>query len=123
MRNKDWSSDVFSSDLQRRIAAQLRPYRYPCPRLGGRLRAEAHPRSRTATGPKPDRALPSSASSARVNLWGFGWSAGEGIPPANATPALSFHQFEHDQSEEHTSELQSLMRNSYDVFCLKKKKK
>src|SRR3546814_5148913 len=25
------------------------------------------------------------------------------------------------RSEEHTSELQSLMRNSYDVFCLKKK--
>src|SRR3546814_1536667 len=28
-----------------------------------------------------------------------------------------------DRSEEHTSELQSLMRISYDVFCLKKKKK
>src|SRR3546814_5048820 len=27
-----------------------------------------------------------------------------------------------DRSEEHTSELQSLMRISYDVFCLKKKK-
>src|SRR3546814_6815155 len=38
------------------------------------------------------------SSDLRVNLWGFGWSAGEGIPPANATPALSFHQFEHDQT-------------------------
>src|SRR3546814_2819175 len=28
-----------------------------------------------------------------------------------------------DRSEEHTSELQSLMRNSYAVFCLTKKKK
>src|SRR3546814_5223061 len=28
-----------------------------------------------------------------------------------------------DRSEEHTSELQSLMRISYAVFCLKKKKK
>src|SRR3546814_3447297 len=28
----------------------------------------------------------------------------------------------HDRSEEHTSELQSLMRISYAVFCLKKKK-
>src|SRR3546814_4550609 len=28
-----------------------------------------------------------------------------------------------DRSEEHTSELQSLMRISYDVFCLKKTKK
>src|SRR3546814_4467495 len=28
---------------------------------------------------------------------------------------------EYGRSEEHTSELQSLMRNSYAVFCLKKK--
>src|SRR3546814_4024819 len=28
-----------------------------------------------------------------------------------------------NRSEEHTSEPQSLMRNSYDVLCLKKKKK
>src|SRR3546814_10843104 len=28
----------------------------------------------------------------------------------------------HDRSEEHTSELQSLMRSSYAVFCLQKKK-
>src|SRR3546814_1307251 len=34
-------------------------------------------------------------------------------------------QYEHHEvrSEEHTSELQSLMRISYAVFCLKKKKK
>src|SRR3546814_8979569 len=31
--------------------------------------------------------------------------------------------FLHERSEEHTSELQSLMRISYAVFCLKKKKK
>src|SRR3546814_10910187 len=31
-------------------------------------------------------------------------------------------QTEHERSEEHTSELQSLMRKSYAVFCLKKKK-
>src|SRR3546814_5306296 len=29
----------------------------------------------------------------------------------------------HARSEEHTSEVQSLMRSSYAVFCLKKKKK
>src|SRR3546814_3447241 len=34
--------------------------------------------------------------------------------------ALKVH---HSRSEEHTSELQSLMRISYAVFCLKKKKK
>src|SRR3546814_6878080 len=32
------------------------------------------------------------------------------------------HAVEHVRSEEHTSELQSLMRISYAVFCLKKKK-
>src|SRR3546814_6679050 len=31
-------------------------------------------------------------------------------------------RFEFNRSEEHTSELQSLMRISYAVFCLKKKK-
>src|SRR3546814_5337213 len=33
-----------------------------------------------------------------------------------------FHSHELKRSEEHTSELQSLMRISYAVFCLKKKK-
>src|SRR3546814_7105655 len=32
------------------------------------------------------------------------------------------HYLAHARSEEHTSELQSLMRISYAVFCLKKKK-
>src|SRR3546814_5585038 len=36
---------------------------------------------------------------------------------------LSFAMLEIARSEEHTSELQSLMRISYAVFCLKKKKK
>src|SRR3546814_6983589 len=35
----------------------------------------------------------------------------------------SVHRPERCRSEEHTSELQSLMRISYAVFCLKKKKK
>src|SRR3546814_5190424 len=36
---------------------------------------------------------------------------------------LTAHFVQHpDRSEEHTSELQSLMRISYAVFCLKKKK-
>src|SRR3546814_1385108 len=36
--------------------------------------------------------------------------------------AKSDRQFDVTRSEEHTSELQSLMRISYAVFCLKKKK-
>src|SRR3546814_977153 len=37
--------------------------------------------------------------------------------------ARAFEQGGHARSEEHTSELQSLMRISYAVFCLKKHKK
>src|SRR3546814_9466893 len=36
-------------------------------------------------------------------------------------PISQKQQIEAVRSEEHTSELQSLMRNSYAVFCLKKK--
>src|SRR3546814_1779229 len=48
--------------------------------------------------------------------------------PARAGPPTGFVQCSHQwlrrhfRSEEHTSELQSLMRISYAVFCLKKKK-
>src|SRR3546814_3734208 len=42
-----------------------------------------------------------------------------GDPPMPAVGA----GFDMARSEEHTSELQSLMRSSYAVFCLKKKKK
>src|SRR3546814_17926274 len=37
-------------------------------------------------------------------------------------PAVERHRGVIDRSEEHTSELQSLMRSSYAVFCLKTKK-
>src|SRR3546814_11308077 len=40
--------------------------------------------------------------------------------PGHVDRRLEAH---HQRSEEHTSELQSLMRSSYAVFCLKKKKK
>src|SRR3546814_3409458 len=50
---------------------------------------------------------------------------GDGVARVELTPV---GDVEHDpvallRSEEHTSELQSLMRISYAVFCLKKKKK
>src|SRR3546814_8060911 len=41
----------------------------------------------------------------------------------SSCPLLSRRQSLEERSEEHTSELQSLMRISYAVFCLKKKKK
>src|SRR3546814_6821218 len=48
-------------------------------------------------------------------------SAGN-IGPGFAATALGV-PIDEDRSEEHTSELQSLMRISYAVFCLKKKNK
>src|SRR3546814_4843244 len=42
---------------------------------------------------------------------------------ALASPRILVPLLENHRSEEHTSELQSLMRNSYAVFCLKQKKK
>src|SRR3546814_17745038 len=43
------------------------------------------------------------------------------LAPARIRPQHTCHVWR--RSEEHTSELQSLMRISYAVFCLKKKKK
>src|SRR3546814_8126723 len=48
------------------------------------------------------------------------------IEPNTCFPCLTPFSSDHDhaiRSEEHTSELQSLMRISYAVFCLKNKKK
>src|SRR3546814_1380224 len=44
-----------------------------------------------------------------------------GLGTPLAMVAAIFHMMNHARSEEHTSELQSLMRISYAVFCLKKK--
>src|SRR3546814_7809081 len=41
----------------------------------------------------------------------------------SATAIKIYADLPAERSEEHTSELQSLMRNSYAAFCLKKKKK
>src|SRR3546814_5348502 len=56
--------------------------------------------------------------------WLLRWSSIWPIFPAprsRAVPATRQNTIR-PRSEEHTSELQSLMRNSYAVFCLKKKK-
>src|SRR3546814_6495855 len=56
---------------------------------------------------------------------GGGGGGGASLPqPASvsiAAPARAHAAFLNVRSEEHTSELQSLMRISYAVFCLKKK--
>src|SRR3546814_10216089 len=43
--------------------------------------------------------------------------------PPKRPPRYASSAWKYTRSEEHTSELQSLMRISYAVFCLKKKKK
>src|SRR3546814_7916227 len=119
MRISDWSSDVCSSDLW------LRDRRL-------RIPSRSSPRLARVHAPWPLRprrwAACASVSTARVTGWRDGrW----GRSPAGRAAALQAagRRFEpvrlhHSRvrSEEHTSELQSLIRNPYSVFCLKKKK-
>src|SRR3546814_953114 len=96
MRISDWSSDVCSSDLGEQFARSpvVRPAR-----------------------PRRDRNARGSHIGAR-RLFTLG---------PRPKPWRCTGDFAGDvaggRSEEHTSELQSLMRNSYAVFCLKKKTK
>src|SRR3546814_1738704 len=60
--------------------------------------------------------------------WAFGYVYIDGVKAAKdtkfeftATGSEPDDFMSSARSEEHTSELQSLMRSSYDVFCLKKK--
>src|SRR3546814_3741855 len=93
MRISDWSSDVCSSDLAIRHADLPGPFR-----LIGES-AAGHP----FTG--------SVGAGETVRI-----STGAALPAGADTVFIQ----EEARSEEHTSELQSLMRISYDVFCLKK---
>src|SRR3546814_4270688 len=110
MRISDWSSDVCSSDLAlhgsqhesgRPGRPRLRLFRQ---RLVRREQDQQPPRGRA------DRA----DRSAAVRRFAGHAQAGR-LPPGPEARAAQ-------RSEEHTSELQPLMRNSYAVFCLKKKK-
>src|SRR3546814_9663358 len=107
MRISDWSSDVCSSDLARRRGYPRSWFRHPVDPRQPRL-------LRGAVG---GRRLQSGAPARRPGCRGGGAPRqahpGQG-PGAGALPL---------RSEEHTSELQSLMRSSYAVFCLNKKKK
>src|SRR3546814_9238570 len=104
MRISDWSSDVCSSDLRsarrnrhpaRRAAPPPRRFP-PAPRHGRRRR-------RPSTPPSPGGGARETRRARRGRC-----------PKASQNPAAA-------RSEEHTSELQSLMRISYAVFCLTKK--
>src|SRR3546814_2094727 len=82
--------------------------RTPC-RARGRLNAQrADPGSTT----------PASTSERRAIRHGAGPMDPGSAPPSAACPGRRAERAR-QRSEEHTSELQSLMRNSYAVFCLK----
>src|SRR3546814_6022211 len=103
MRISDWSSDVCSSDL-----SSLDRFALTWQRIGYRQGAIRPTERRSAV---PDRPAPGRA---------VGWGTRGNIPCPNGAIALrGVAPFL--RSEEHTSELQSLMRISYAVFCLKKK--
>src|SRR3546814_9200933 len=128
MRISDWSSDVCSSDL--RIDEEQRRSRKirHCPGLKRHTPARPHKRTADKTGryigAEFCRDLQERLSSAsepisqsRVNNRNAAAASAE--PPP--IPAATGKFLVRVRSEENTSELQSLMRISYAVFCLKKK--
>src|SRR3546814_7153035 len=105
MRISDWSSDVCSSDLICCGTAHVRIL--PVSHLLHLNASTGHLRNR--------RCYPR-------HMYGNDFAppaSGERTAAVMSEEPTSFRQL---RSEEHTSELQSLMRISYAVFCLKKKK-
>src|SRR3546814_1928161 len=112
MRISDWSSDVCSSDLASR----------PVPESSGRPAASSTQASYSGTGCPQDPA----GVSPGVDAIKMCIISVAPMPFTNCVPVVAVHASCVDggkRSEEHTSELQPLMRISYAVFCLKKKTK
>src|SRR3546814_1655560 len=118
MRISDWSSDVCSSDLGEDAAAEAREDRDQRSAEGERdervddgavVTADGET---TRTGQIPEEDRDREQREARHQHTGDRAGA-ERHGQTRLQSGLR-------RSEEHTSELQSLMRNSYAVFCLKK---
>src|SRR3546814_3372315 len=109
MRISDWSSDVCSSDLANRVARVVREHQEgAAERNQAAVQRDAVHRRRHAE-----------FAHAVVDVVA-GELAGAQRDVTLEVGAVRFAKI--GRSEEHTSELQSLMRISYAVFCLKKKK-
>src|SRR3546814_2439655 len=106
MRISDWSSDVCSSDLPSSCVGEGDARRQCAACAGDRGRTWLWPAR-----DRGDRPQPSGHGDAAKG------NAGTSLRDARRSRPRP------GRSEEHTSELQSLMRTSYAVFCLKKKKK
>src|SRR3546814_8950704 len=114
MRISDWSSDVCSSDLRDQVVihfARMRRHVAPAQaRMGG---TETVVEVAQQPAERPGAAVAASVSRNAAN--GANLSSRPGVALMIAPP------LPWQRSEEHPSELQSLMRISYAVFCLKKK--
>src|SRR3546814_6360932 len=118
MRISDWSSDVCSSDLCRRSRAATALI--PCG-VGYR---QARGISGSLGGGQARVVCATSASPISYGTMFCQWNDGRSAPEQRCRAGLFLHLGHRAaRSEEHTSELQSLMRISYAVFCLKKKNK
>src|SRR3546814_9155289 len=111
MRISDWSSDVCSSDLRERIR-----HRCEHPHVIARRAVDS---LRDPRQPAEDVAAANDEAEFVPRLFRRGDLTRDARHRLGIDPEGRFaHQ---DRSEEHTSELQSLMRTSYAVLCLKKK--
>src|SRR3546814_3125528 len=119
MRISDWSSDVCSSDLRSTARRRIREARTADGHVAGDAARRPARAAVLAVHVDAD-ADRSGVARARHRLPAAdrcdrrSRGAGRSLP-ARGSAAVS-------RSEEHTSELQSLLRISYAVFCLKKKK-
>src|SRR3546814_2917016 len=119
MRISDWSSDVCPSDL-RETAGQAADFRsLHGPSASSMAFRVADPKAAY------DHAIKEGATpvDAGRGILGDDACAIEGIGGSYLYLVQAGADLYADRSEEHTSELQSLMRISYAVFCLKKKNK
>src|SRR3546814_5492630 len=119
MRISDWSSDVCSSDLYPRGSARIRG-NLDIPgtrRQDAALCRSPFPRPSPIVGYRRKRERPAAAAVATA------WDKKGRKAPRFRPPNSCADSLKRTRSEEHTSELQALMRISYAVFCLKKKTK
>src|SRR3546814_4764575 len=116
MRISDWSSDVCSSDLRHQYWPSGRS-------MPGNLRERFRRQSKTRYFRGEGNELLEIKCYWRQSQWPFVDGSDVRCKGRGTGDAGSVHWAGLGRSEEHTSELQSLMRISYAVFCLKKKNK
>src|SRR3546814_1676145 len=126
MRISDWSSDVCSSDLAGFEQRGGCGFVVDAGRQPEQRRCGNEPRRRIGIALRPEgRDAVAGLEAVNVGADGDHLAGGFDAQPAGQLDRISAVAVidVEIRSEEHTSELQSLMRISYAVFCLKKKTK